>query len=198
LLAAPVPDSSRLYRPEPAAAPFDPMPSLEGVEALLGQGNWTVGRGRVGDVLLRSELQPRLAELAPLLPKLQGGALLEGRGASQAVWAIVMVLTFSDADAAERFVGVAEAAAADDAEKLQQELPAKGQVEFNGGAAPAPDGVTGRRWAQQPIRAPGLTPCQLVWYRRGRHVLQLTLVTTTPTDDQLVALAAKVFGRLPD
>lgn len=199
LLADTVPESRRLLLPDAVPPPpSDPLPALDGIESLFGQGNWTIGRGSVGAIQLRSELLPKVDDLSKLLPQLSGGAVAELRGASQAVWALVMVLAFADAGAADRFVALAEDAAGIDASTLHRELPAGVRVDFAGGDAKAPDGIAGRRWTQQPQRAPGLTRCELSWFRRGRHVLQLTQVTTQLDDERLLQLVAKVFASLPE
>jgi hypothetical protein len=58
--------------------------------------------------------------------------------------------------------------------------------------------VTGRRFKQVP--PPGFSLIvrgELLWYCRGRHLLQIALLGHTMDDAELVGLARAVFAKLP-
>lgn len=160
-----------------------------GLDARLAGRNWTVGRGSLSDRLLLGENLPRGADLEALLPALVGSGEWLAVSPTPASWRALYALAFRDAAAAEQFVALAVDVATNDMKDSA--------FEFTSEAGPVGEGMASRRLRQEPKETLMLAArAQVLWWRRGRHVLQATFVNAPVDDAALLAAVEAVFARL--
>lgn len=165
--------------------------AFDEVDARLAGAGFVVGRGDLSELQLRIECLPRGPAIAPALAALRGTAQWAGFGATPAVWRVVYALRFADAAAARSFAELAEAAAMD-------ELRDRSGLEVTSGDGPDVPAARSRRITQRPGDGTrfGVARGDLLWVRRGRHVLQFALLNAPLADAVLAGVAADVLDRL--
>jgi hypothetical protein len=194
-LAADPPPSRVLFRD---ALDPDPQPAeqldgvLDGVEQYFGRGRWPVGRGTLGEMVLRSESSHVQKELDDVLASFRGGVFCEASAPTPLLMASVYAMVFADAASAARFVALAEQSAVVDGEAVTR----VGRYEVTD--APATPGATGRVYVQSPsIKGVGkVVRGKIAWLRKSRFVVQVTGIGMVVPDEHVVEIAETVFGRL--
>jgi hypothetical protein len=191
LLRESAPSSRRILCGEhPATARVDLSPhfAATGTDERLAGKAWTIGRGTVSELQLLGENLPRGEELIALLPRLRGSGEWFAVAPTPISWRSVYALAFADDDAAARYVELVGDVIAADMKDTR--------LEFVGEPAPTVAGAAGRRWTQAPKRVAVGTRAQLVCYRAGRHVLQVTCTSAPLSDAELVAFAEALLAKL--
>ncbi|MGB3965317.1 MAG: hypothetical protein WBO45_01205 [Planctomycetota bacterium] len=165
--------------------------AFAGIDERLAGRNWTVGRGELSGLQVRSENARMLADLEPLLAKWQAGGEWVAMAPTPLAWRALAVLTFADEASAVAFALLVENGATRDLRDVGGGR--LGEV----GDGPAVAGASSRRVVQElATDSPVGNRASLVVVRKGNHVLQL-LCNNAPVDDAVVAaVAADVLGRL--
>ena len=160
---------------------------LVGVEQQLASRSWTWGRGELSELMVLGESWPSWRELQSVMIEFRGGGEWFGTAASPLVWRAVYALAFADDAAAQAFVEIAERVALRDA------------TEVRGKASSVVPGPTIAAGSSRSIGYPGSmrhAAARLVWFRRGPHVVQVTLTNAPLADEVLAAVATSVLDNL--
>lgn len=193
LLATPLP-TTRLMLEGQDLPPRANLASIFGdIDQDLAGRNWTTGSSDLSGLLVRGENMTALADLEPLLASWQAGGEWFAVAPTPLAWRSLLALSFATDKAAIGFHELAERVARDDAK-----FGGSDAGESEQGWIDLPGVSTSRvRQELRPGSAVGHR-VQIVWLRRGRHVLQFTCQNAALEGAVLASVAMRLFTRLGD
>lgn len=152
-----------------------------GVGERLGGATWCSGSGALSEVLLLSENYTGRKQTLELLARCRGAAHWQGNSGTPFAWRSATVLRFLTEQAATSYRELCERCAGTD-------LSLATKTNANSAAGPEFEGGV-CRWLHH-------EQDQLLWFQRGEHLLQVTLVKAPLAHEQLAAIADEVFRAL--